>query len=71
MEIEQFKKLTMEEQLTELRYKSNLLGPYERTSGAGTFKVAGDIYELFDFWVFLSEDEKTIVPSRRNPLRVL
>lgn len=70
MEIDQFKTLSHEQKLTELKYNGNLLGPYERTSEQGTSKVPGDIYELYDFWVYLSEDEKTVIPSRRNPLQV-
>lgn len=68
MDIDNFKKLTLDEKLTELRYSGNLLGSYERNSENSTAKVPGDIYELYDFWVYLSEDEKTVVPSRRNPL---
>jgi hypothetical protein len=70
MDIEQFKKLSLDEKLSELRYSGTLLGSYERNSENSTSKVPGDIYELYDFWVYLSEDEKTIVPSRRNPLPV-
>ena len=69
MDIDQFKKLTQDQKLTELRYNGNILGPYERTSEQGGAKVPGDIYELYDFWVYLSEDEKTVIPSRRNPLQ--
>lgn len=69
MDIEQFKKLTLEKKLLELKYNGYLLGPYERNTEQGS-KVPGDIYELYDFWVYLSEDEKTVVPSRRNPLQV-
>lgn len=68
MDIEKFKTLTLDEKLSELRYSGNLLGSYERNSENSTIKVPGDIYELYDFWVYLSEDEKTVVPSRRNPL---
>ncbi|HKG69251.1 MAG TPA: hypothetical protein VK369_13265 [Segetibacter sp.] len=70
MDIEQFKKLSLDEKLSELRYSGTLLGSYERNSENSTSKVPGDIYELYDFWVYLSEDEKTVVPSRRNPLPV-
>ncbi len=70
MDIEIFKKLTLEEKLSELRYSGNLLGSYERNSENSASKTPGDIYELYDFWVYLSEDEKIIVPSRRNPLPV-
>lgn len=68
MDIEQFKKLSLDEKLSELKYSGTLLGSYERNSENSTSKVPGDIYELYDFWVYLSEDEKTVVPSRRNPL---
>ena len=70
MDIGQFKKLSLDEKLSELRYSGTLLGSYERNSENSTSKVPGDIYELYDFWVYLSEDEKTVVPSRRNPLPV-
>jgi hypothetical protein len=70
MDIEQFKTLSLDEKLSELRYSGTLLGSYERNSENSTSKVPGDIYELYDFWVYLSEDEKTVVPSRRNPLPV-
>ncbi len=70
MDIEQFKKLTLDEKLSELKYFGQLLGSYERNSENSSAKVPGDIYELYDFWVYLSEDEKTVVPSRRNPLPV-
>ncbi|HEX8462192.1 MAG TPA: hypothetical protein VF623_12210 [Segetibacter sp.] len=70
MDIDSFKKLTLEQKLTELKYSGELLGPYERNSENGSAKVPGDIYELHDFFVYLSEDEKTVVPSRRNPLPV-
>lgn len=70
MDIEQFKKLTLDEKLSELKYSGQLLGSYERNSENSSAKVPGDIYELYDFWVYLSEDEKTVVPSRRNPLPV-
>lgn len=68
MHIDQFKKLTMDQKLSELRYNGRLLGPYERNHEQTGAKVPGDIYELYDFWVYLSDDEKTVVPSRRNPL---
>lgn len=70
MDIDQFKKLTLEQKLSELRYHGELLGSYERNGEPGTAKIPGDIYELYDFWVFLSDDEKTVIPSRRNPLKV-
>lgn len=68
MDIEQFKQLTLEQKLKELKYNGNLLGPYERNDEKGTTKTPGDIYELYDFWVYLSDNEKLIIPSRRNPL---
>jgi hypothetical protein len=67
MDIDQFKQLNFEQKLSELKYNGNLLGSYERSTEQG-IKVPGDIYELYDFWVYLSEDEKTIIPTRRNPL---
>lgn len=70
MDIESFKILTLDEKLSELKYSGKLLGPYERNSENSTAKTPGDIYELYDFWVYLSEDEKTVIPSRRNPLPV-
>ncbi len=68
MDIDSFKKLTLEQKLVELKYSGNLLGPYERNGEDGGAKTPGDIYELYDFWVYLSEDEKMVIPSRRNPL---
>lgn len=68
MDIDDFKKLSLEQKLNELKYSGNLLGTFERPSENGGSKVPGDIYELHDFWVYLSEDEKTVIPSRRNPL---
>lgn len=70
MDIEKFKTLTLEQKLSELKYNGELLGPYERNNEHNGSKTPGDIYELYDFWVYLSEDEKTVVPSRRNPLQV-
>jgi hypothetical protein len=67
MDIDTFKTLTFDQKLAELRHNGNLLGSYDRNTEQG-IKVPGDIYELFDFWVYLSEDEKTVIPSRRNPL---
>lgn len=67
MDIDQFKTLSFDQKLSELKYNGNLLGAYDRNTEQGT-KVPGDIYELYDFWVYLSEDEKTIIPTRRNPL---
>ncbi len=68
MTIEQFKELTLEAKLKELKYSGELLGSYERNNENGGPKTPGDIYALYDFWVYLSDDEETIVPSRRNPL---
>ena len=70
MDIDSFKTLTLEQKLQELKFSGQLLGPYERNSENGSAKVPGDIYELYDFFVYLSEDEKTVVPSRRNPLPI-
>lgn len=68
MDIDTFKTLTHEKKLEELKYNGNILGPFERTSEDYSGKVPGDIYELYDFFVYLSEDERTVIPSRRNPL---
>ncbi|NCT95080.1 MAG: hypothetical protein GXC72_11695 [Chitinophagaceae bacterium] len=68
MTIDSFKQLGHEEKLNQLRHHGDLLGAYERRSEHGDGKMSGDIFSLHDFWVFLSEDEKTIIPSRRNPL---
>jgi hypothetical protein len=68
MEIGEFKELSLAEKLNELKYNGNLLGPYDRNGEPGEPKTPGDIYSLYDFWVFLSEDEQMIIPSRRNPL---
>jgi hypothetical protein len=68
MDIDSFKTLTLEQKLKEIKFSGEILGPYERNSENGSAKVPGDIYELHDFFVYLSEDEKTVVPSRRNPL---
>jgi hypothetical protein len=68
MTIEQFKELSFEAKLKELKYSGELLGSYERNNENGGPKTPGDIYALYDFWVYLSDDEETIVPSRRNPL---
>jgi len=70
MDIEKFKTLTLNEKLLALKHHGNLLGPYERNSENNDRKVPGDIYELNGFYVYLSEDEKTVVPSRRNPLPI-
>ncbi|NCI46866.1 hypothetical protein [Sediminibacterium soli] len=68
MTIEAFKELTVEKKLSELKYNGELLGSYERNSEHNGPKTPGDIFALYDFWVYLSEDEETIIPSRRNPL---
>lgn len=68
MTIESFKELAHEKKLLELKHNGELLGSYERRSEQGEYKTPGDIFELHDFWVFLSEDEKMIIPTRRNPL---
>jgi hypothetical protein len=68
MTIEDFKKLTTEQKLKELRYSGELLGSYERNSEHNGPKTPGDIFALYDFWVYLSDDEEMIIPSRRNPL---
>jgi hypothetical protein len=68
MDIDNFKKLTFEEKLKELKFSGELLGAYDRNGEPGSPKVPGDIYSLYDFFVYLSEDETTVVPSRRNPL---
>ncbi len=69
MDIDNFKQLSMTEKLSELRFNGNILGPYERNNEIPNGpKVPGDIYDLYDFFVFLSEDEKMVIPSRRNPL---
>lgn len=68
MDIDSFKKLPLEKKLLELKHSGNLLGPYERNGEKAGTKIPGDIYELYDFWVYLSEDEQTVIPSRRNPL---
>lgn len=67
MTIEEFKTLTFDKKLAQLKYHGELLGPYERTDEKGN-KVPGDIYELHDFWVYLSEDENVVIPTRRNPI---
>jgi len=70
MDIDSFKKLSIEEKLSEIKYNGQILGPYERNSVNGGDKIPGDIYELYDFFVYLSEDENIVVPSRRNPLPI-
>jgi hypothetical protein len=68
MTIENFKALSSEERLKEIRYNANLLGSFDRPAEEGGKKTPGDIYELYDFWVYVSEDESTVIPSRRNPI---
>ena len=68
MDIDQFKSLSFEQKLNEIRFNGNILGHYDRNNENNTRKVPGDIYALHDFYVYLSEDETTVVPSRRNPL---
>jgi hypothetical protein len=68
MTIEQFKALSHPEKLKEIRYNGNLLGPYERPSEDGGRKTQGDIYQVHEFWVFLSEDEEMVIPTRKNPV---
>ncbi len=66
MTIEEFKTLTLEEKLSQLRYHGELLGSYERSDAEGGKKQPGDIFALYEFWVFLSDDEQTVIPTRRN-----
>lgn len=68
MTIEAFKQLNHEGKLRAIRYNGSILGPYERYNENGGGRVPGDIYGIADFFVYLSEDENIIVPSRRNPL---
>ena len=68
MTIESFKQLTLEQKLSELRNNGDLLGSYERNGEQNGPKVPGDIFALYEFWVYLSDDEETVIPSRRNPL---
>jgi hypothetical protein len=68
MDIDSFKTLSLEQKLTEIKFNGELLGPYERNNENNGPKTPGDIYQLHDFWVFLSEDENMVIPSRRNPL---
>lgn len=71
MTIEEFKALSHEAKLRALRHEGELLGPYERNSENNGPKTPGDIFALSDFWVYLSEDEELIIPTRRNPLPVI
>jgi hypothetical protein len=68
MTIEDFKKMALEAKLLEVKHHGNILGSYERPNESGGSKTPGDIYEVHDFWVYISEDEETIIPSRRNPI---
>lgn len=68
MDIDSFKKLSTDQKLKEIRYNGLILGSYDRNAENGGPKTPGDIYALHDFWVYLSEDETLIIPSRRNPL---
>jgi hypothetical protein len=70
MTIEQFKQMTLPEKLNAIRYEAELLGSYERNGEHNGPKTPGDIFALHDFWVFLSDDETMVIPSRRNPLHV-
>jgi len=68
MTIDQFKTLSLEEKLSQVKFNGNILGTYERPNEGGGSKTPGDIYEVHDFWVYVSEDEQTVIPSRRNPI---
>jgi hypothetical protein len=70
MTIEAFKQLSTEQKLKELRFTGELLGSYDRNSEHNGPKTPGDIFALYDFWVYLSDDEEMIIPTRRNPLEV-
>jgi len=70
MTIEEFKQLTLDQKLQALRRSGNLLGAYERNNENGGPKTPGDIYQLDNFFVYLSEDESIVVPSRRNQIPV-
>ena len=67
MDIDAFKEIGYKEKLQELRYNGQLLGSYQRNTETGS-KIPGDIFELYDFWVFLSDDESMVIPTRKNPL---
>ena len=54
MDIDSFKKLAIHEKLKEIKYNGNILGSYDRNAENGGSKTPGDIYALFDFWVYLS-----------------
>lgn len=68
MTIESFKVLAHEEKLKELKFSGELLGSYDRNSENNGPKTPGDIFALYEFWVYLSDDEETIIPTRKNPL---
>lgn len=68
MTIEQFKTLTHDQKLEQIKYHGELLGSWERPGEENGKKIPGDIFQLGDFWVFLSDDEKTVIPTRRNVL---
>ena len=68
MTIENFKKLAHEQKLLELKHHGELLGYYERNAEDDGEKTPGDIFSLHEFWVFLSEDEHMVIPTRRNPI---
>ena len=68
MTIEHFKTLTHTEKLSEIKYNGNLLGSYDRPNEEGGSKVPGDIFELYSFWVYLSDDEQMVIPTRKSPL---
>jgi hypothetical protein len=70
MTIESFKGLSHEEKLKQLKFSGELLGSYDRNSENNGPKTPGDIFALSDFWVYLSDDEEIIIPTRRNPLHV-
>ena len=69
MTIENFKELTFEEKLQQLKHHGELLGSYDRTVEPYLPKEPGDSFALFEFWVYLSDDEKTVIPTRRNPIQ--
>ncbi len=70
MTIESFKGLSHEEKLKTLKFSGELLGSYDRNSENNGPKTPGDIFAVGDFWVYLSDDEELIIPTRRNPLHV-
>lgn len=70
MTIEDFKTMPLEKKLLEVKHNGNILGSYDRPNESGGSKTPGDIYEVHDFWVYISDDEETVIPSRRNPIVV-